>query len=136
MRKLEQNDFDRLTATLSAMPDLLAGYCFGSQLDPERSHPRDVDIAVLPCDSLTLRRQLELRAIMTEALASDAVDLVDLHQAGPVLKRQVIRSGRLLFTRDQTLVNRFELRALREYQDGAYRRRVQFQYLAQGHAPS
>ncbi|AUB84381.1 type VII toxin-antitoxin system MntA family adenylyltransferase antitoxin [Candidatus Thiodictyon syntrophicum] len=136
MRKLDETDFARLTAHLSAAPDLVAGYCFGSQVDPGRRSPRDVDIAVLPSETLSLRRLLELRAIVTDTLLIDAVDLVDLHQAGPVLKRQVIKSGRLLFARDQTLVNRFELRALRDYQDGAYRRRVQLQYFADGHGLS
>lgn len=134
MRKIDETDFERLTAHLSAAPDLLAGYCFGSQVDPGRRNPRDVDIAVLPSATLSLRRRLELRAIVTETLLTDAVDLIDLNQAGPVLKRQVIKSGRLLFVRDQTLVNRFELCALRDYQDGTHRRQVQFQYLADGYA--
>ena len=134
MRKLDETDFERLIGCLNAVPDLLAGYCFGSQVDPRRRNPRDVDIAVLPSETLSLRRMLELRSVITDVLATDAVDLVDLHQAGPVLKRQVIKSGRLLFARDQTLVNRFELCVLREYQDGAYRRRVQMHYLADGYA--
>ncbi|WP_295446286.1 nucleotidyltransferase domain-containing protein [uncultured Thiodictyon sp.] len=132
MRKLEQTDFERLTAGLRAAPELVAGYCFGSQVDPDRRHPRDVDIAVLPRESLTLRRLLGLQAITTDALGSDAVDLIDFYQAGPVLARQVITGGRLLFARDQSLVNQFELRALRAYQDCAYRRRIQRQYLSGG----
>ena len=134
MRKLDDTDLDKLTATLSAAPDLLAGYLFGSQADPERQRPRDLDIAVLGAAPLPLRRLLGLGATITGVVGSDALDLIDLRRAGPVLKRQVIKTGRLLFTRDQSLVNHFELQALREYQDSAYRRRVQFSYLGNGRA--
>ena len=130
MRKLHDTDFDRLTAVLRESPDLIAAYCFGSQTDPSRLHPRDLDVAVIGGERLTLGRLLELRATISEAVASDSIDLIDLRQAGPVLKRQVIKSGCPLFARDQSVVNRFELQALREYQDSAYRRRVQFGYLA------
>jgi uncharacterized protein len=132
MRKLDDTDFDCLTRVLRESPDLLAGYCFGSQTDPGRASPRDLDIAVLGTGRLTLRRLLELRATIAETIASDRVDLIDLRQAGPVLKRQVIKSRHPLFVRDQSLVNAFELQALREYQDSAYRRRVQFHYLSAG----
>jgi hypothetical protein len=114
MRKLDDADFHRLTEVLRDSPDLIAGYCFGSQTDATRSHPRDLDIAVIGCARLTLGRLLELRATIAETVASDSIDLIDLRQAGPVLKRQAIKSGYALFVRDQSTVNRFELQALRE----------------------
>ncbi len=129
MRKLDDTDFARLTNLLRDASELVAGYCFGSQTDPKCQHPRDLDLAVLAAQPLCLRRLLELGADITDRIANDAVDLIDLHQAGPVLKFQVIKSGHLLFARDQSLVNRFELAVMREYQDSAYRRRAQFSAL-------
>jgi predicted nucleotidyltransferase len=134
MRKLDDTDFAALTAVLREAPDLLAGYCFGSQAAPERRAPRDLDIAVLGAEPLGLMRLLELRAVLTGAIRSDALDLVDLRRATPVLRRQVIKSGHMLFARDLSFLNRFELDALREYQDSDYRRRVQLHYLSQGRA--
>lgn len=130
MRKLNDTGFEVLATVLRQEAGLLAAYCFGSQADPERRNPRDLDRAVLAAEPLPLRRLLDLGVTIIGLISSDALDLIDLRQAGPVLKFQVIKSGRLLFTSDQSLVNRFELQAMREYQDSDYRRRIQFQYLA------
>lgn len=134
MRKLDHSDFERLGALLRRAPDLVAAWCFGSQADPGRQRPRDLDIAVLGDAPLDLGRLLALQADVSDCVRSDAIDLVDLNRAGPVLKRQVVRTGRLLFSRDQSQVNRFELDALWEYRDSGYRRRVQREYLARKRA--
>jgi uncharacterized protein len=134
MRKLDRSDFERLAERLRRAPDLVAAWCFGSQADPERQRPQDLGIAVLGTAPLDLGRLLALQADVSDCVRSDAIDLVDLKRAGPVLKRQVLKSGRLLFSRDQSLVNRFDLDALWEYRDSGYRRRVQREYLARKRA--
>jgi hypothetical protein len=57
------------------------------------------------------------------------VDLVDLRQASPVLRFEILRTGRLLYAADPLVAERFELDTLRLYRDTAWLRRQQREYL-------
>ena len=52
------------------------------------------------------------------------MDVTPLNDADPVLRFAVIARGRLVHARTERERVRFEARVLRDYQDGAYRRRV------------
>jgi len=135
MKKLDNDTLKEIAAKLRAQGDVAAAYCFGSQTDPECPSPGDVDIAVLGRAPYTLRRLLAMRAEVARAVGSDQLDLVDLRNASPVLKREVVARGKLLFCVDQSYTNDFELRALSEYRDSQHRRRVQFALLEEAVTP-
>ena len=57
------------------------------------------------------------------------MDLVDLGLAPPLLLREVVKGGRLLWAADEDERLDFETRALARYMDTAHLRRVQAEYL-------
>lgn len=109
-----------LRAFLTAEPDVVAAYVFGS-LAADRATPRsDVDIAVLLDErlepSVLSDRRLQLMGQL-ERFADRAVDVVVLNTASPTLQHQVLRHGRLLYEDDRKARVDFEVRAGTTYAD-------------------
>jgi predicted nucleotidyltransferase len=107
-------------------------YLFGSQA--AGGGGRDIDLAVLfEADVGTVehgRRQVRLLGQLMAVFQSNAVDLVVLNGAPPVLSYEaVIRRGRLLYARDPLSRVVFEVRAFQRYADTAALRSVQDRYM-------
>lgn len=98
-------------------------YLFGSLSRQEAG--RDVDLAVWVDNQPAYR----LRQAIVERLGTERLDLVDLRQASPVLKFEVLRSGQLLYAADEASEETFVISTLREYKDTAWLRRQQREYL-------
>lgn len=93
-------------------------YLFGSF--PRSVNPDDIDIAVLyHGDFASLRERL------WEELGTQRLDLVNLGQAPPLLRFEVIRSGSVIYKRDDNSENSFEMKTLREYKDTSHLRKRQ-----------
>lgn len=84
-------------------------------------HLSDVDIAVLLMDQIKtdqfLDYQLYFLSELAKRLESDSIDVVILNQASLLLKLQVIKSGQVLFSRNEKQRVTFETRALMDYLD-------------------
>lgn len=91
-------------------------YLFGSLSSGGQG--QDVDIAVLPGDG----DFSQLRQEIGEVLGTERLDLLNLKGASPLLRFEVIRSGRLIYRRDDQTENDFEMEVLRQYRDTAYLR--------------
>jgi len=98
-------------------------YLFGSLVQDHTG--RDIDLAILTADGPAF----PLRAAIIECLGTERVDLVDLAQAGPVLRFEVLRTGRLLYAASEQVRERFELATLHLYRDTHPLRRRQGEYL-------
>lgn len=121
LRPLPDNIRERLAllATLFEEEEVLLAYVFGSFLHNEAS--ADIDLAVLPG-----HRGLEnLREKICETLSTQRVDLVNLKTASPLLRFEVLRTGSLIFKKNESVENGFELSVIREYRDTAHLRKVQ-----------
>jgi len=103
--------------------DVLLAYLFGSLSRGQAG--QDVDLAILTWD----RPAFRLREAITNCLATDRVDLVDLQRASPVLRFEIIRTGRPLYVADKETQQRFELATMRLYRDTAPLRRQQREHL-------
>lgn len=122
-----------LAERLRTLPPLLQqrgvrlAYLFGSLLEEahEGASPGDVDLAVLT-DGEPAER---LRPALEEALGTARIDLVDLSTAPPVLRFEIVRSGRPIHAIDDEMLNRFELDTLHLYRDTAPMRARQAEYL-------
>jgi len=66
-----------------------------------------------------------LRGKICENLGTERVDLVNLRNASPLLRFEIISSGVLIYKRNDEIENNFEMAALREYKDTAYLRNRQ-----------
>lgn len=118
-------ELERAGERLLRDPRVVAVWGFGSRARGQRGGRRDVDLAVLLSEPLSLRQQMRLRATVVEALRRDDVDLVVLNDASPVLRHEVVATGTLLGERDLEAAERLEDRALCEYLDTAHLRQVQ-----------
>ena len=115
---------------LGQLPDLLAAnevqlaYLFGSLVAGQHGH--DVDLALLMAGD---HKPYRLRDQIIDCLGTERVDIVDLQRAAPVLRFEIVSSGRCLHSRDPDLPLAFALATVRLYQDTNYLRQVQNEIL-------
>ena len=97
---------------------VLVAYLFGSYAMGLETPRSDVDIAVLLSEvpERPLEYYLRLERELAKVLERD-VDLVFLNDAPPLLRYQVIKYGKLLFSRDERVRVMFEAKSLCEYLD-------------------
>jgi predicted nucleotidyltransferase len=119
----------RLQPVFDGTPVLVA-YLFGSHAVGRVGPASDRDIAVLLDPGLTRqergRWRLELIGRLIDFYSSDAIDLVVLNDAPPLLRFEVIRVRHVLYNRDDEARVAFEVRAMQEWFDWAPRyRRMQ-----------
>jgi len=117
VRALEDK-IKNLAAFFESEKRVLVAYLFGSYARGLETPQSDVDIAVLLSEipEKALEYYLHLERRLAEVLEND-VDLVFLNDAPPLLKYQVIKYGRLLFSRDERVRVMFEAKSLCEYLD-------------------
>ncbi len=92
-----------LPALMARHPVRLA-YLFGSACDqPEAGN--DIDLAILPDKGYSFTK---LYADLSRHLGTDRIDLVELPLAPFWLQREIVRRGRLLYSREPALASRYE----------------------------
>lgn len=102
---------------------VLLAYLFGPLSKGQKGH--DVDLAILVWNAPAFR----LPEAVVECLGTERVDLVDLEHASPVLRFDILRTGRLLYAADKETQERFELATLHLYRDTHPLRRRQREHL-------
>ncbi|NIQ04555.1 MAG: nucleotidyltransferase domain-containing protein [Candidatus Korarchaeota archaeon] len=90
-------------------------YLFGSHARRTVSQFSDVDIAVLFEKKREKREIDRLRIELMNLLKAEALDLIPLNHAPPLLKYQVVREGIVLY--GKKCASTFEVKALEEYFD-------------------
>ena len=117
MRTMEDK-VKKLAMLFESEKRVLVAYLFGSYARGLETPRSDVDIAVLLSEvpERPLEYYLHLERELAKVLEMD-VDLVFLNEAPPLLKYQVIKYGRLLFSRDERVRVMFEAKSLCEYLD-------------------
>ena len=111
----------RITAVLSTRPEILEAYLFGSHARGEGQAHSDIDIAVFIDEEQVEPGPFGYRSELTSALMSglgtNAVDVVVLNRAPPLLYHRVLRDGSRLFSRDLRATTVREGRALSRHCD-------------------
>ncbi len=109
----------RLTEALERRPEVLEAYLFGSQARGEAQLHSDVDVAVFVSEvpDAPFGYEAELTADLMSALGENAVDVVLLNRAPPLLYHRVLRDGIRLFSRDLGATTVREGQALSRYCD-------------------
>ena len=103
-------------APLFADPDIDLVIVFGSVAGGVTRADSDLDLAVRGLKPLDL---VSLTNTITRLLHADAVDVVDLRRASPLLMMEVVRGGRLLYERTPGSYVAFCSLAHRRYVDTA-----------------
>lgn len=106
-------------------------YLFGSYAHDEAGAASDIDIAIfLDCNGKELYSSYRESMLgVQEALGTERFDLLLLNDAPPVLQFEAISRGQLIYSRDEQVLNTFEMSVIRKFQDTAYLRAVQNDYL-------
>jgi len=93
-------------------------YLFGSRSRGSYTSKSDTDIAVLLSELPENMLDYYLSSIdMLSTVLGDRVDLVVLNTASSLLRHQVLKWGRVIYSRDETVRVKFEARSEREYLD-------------------
>ena len=127
----------RLRAELERQPDVLEAYLFGSTARGEAGALSDIDVGVQFDAEVTgtspAVRAAELAADLGSALGTNAVEVVALNGAPPLLHHRILRDGVRLVARDVEAATRRAGEALSRYCDyqpqlekieAAHRRRI------------
>lgn len=93
--------------------DLKMILLFGSQVNGRTHQESDIDIAVLPEKNLTFNQEVLLNTDLINVLGN--VDLTNLRKASPLLMKQIIDNYRILYQKNNLLINDFEVYALHRY---------------------
>lgn len=101
-------------AILTALPDVVAIYVFGSAATGHFSSESDLDLAVLGPHPYDGRRLYDVARSLEATLGLD-IDLVDLITASTLLKYDVITRGRQVHCSDTEVALEFEGRSLAEH---------------------
>jgi predicted nucleotidyltransferase len=117
-----------LRAILAGRRGVRMAYLFGSAAQRRLRESSDLDVAVLFAERPALEELGELVDVLERA-SGRRVDLVDLGTASPLLLREIIMEGRLLWADTDAERIDFETRSLARYMDTAHLRRVQHAYL-------
>jgi predicted nucleotidyltransferase len=125
-----------LSEFLKTRGEIVLAYLFGSLVKRKTGPVHDIDVAVLIYpDRLEALDQAEpygyrARLIVEIAghLGTNKIDLVLLNQSSPVLLRQVIGKGRLVYCVSEEKRIRFETSALQRYADTAHLRNIKRLY--------
>ena len=119
---LSAEEVDRLVVALAVrcrdLPVLLL-YLHGSHAKGAQGPLSDIDLAVLiePDAARDRERRFEVFLALEEVCCRDDVDFVNMNTAGPIIKDRVVRSGRLVYARSDTVRIRFEAAAVKEALD-------------------
>lgn len=109
--------------------NIAAVILFGSSATKRTNPMSDMDIAYLPRRQLSLKKEPRLYLDIIGHFKRDDIDLVDLSNAGLLLKYSVITSGTVLVCTSERLLYNFIVDTRRDYLDTAYLRSIFSHYL-------
>jgi predicted nucleotidyltransferase len=116
-----QRTTERLRQLLDPRDEVLEAYLFGSRASGRAQEHSDIDVAVYVNEDRCRERpygyRAELTAGLMAGLGSNAVDVVILNDAPPLLYHRVLRDGVRVLARDLKATTVREARALSRYCD-------------------
>ena len=128
---------DKLQAFLATRPEVRLAYLFGSRVRGRSNKLSDVDIAVLLDEerycALDEKEPYGYKAALIAdligVLHKNEIDLVVLNGAPPLLAHEVIRTGVVVFCRDERERIAFEVYTKKRYLDTKPLRTIKRRYL-------
>jgi len=106
--------------------DITAVFVFGSAAKGNLKPLSDLDLAVLLSDKLSKedrkQKELDLTGTCNAIFQTDEIDLIILNDAPPRIAHHILKSGELLFLRNEMEYLDFSERIQRQYLDFKYYR--------------
>jgi uncharacterized protein len=110
-------NIERIARELAKNKNIELVYLFGSQAK-ERKKPKDLDIAMLLKKKLSPEKTIAFKEDVISKLhpfVDYEIDIIILNHASPFLKHQVLKYGKLLFSRSEKSVSLFRYKAITEH---------------------
>jgi predicted nucleotidyltransferase len=116
----------QLNDILSGTGEVEFAYLFGSCARGDSFPFSDIDIAVyLSRKSAPLNVELELHSVLSRKLKSNKVDLVVLNNThNLMLLEEIVRFGKVVYDKNQSSREEFELKVLHDTIDFKYQRKL------------
>ncbi len=128
-------DIQKITNRLSNIwqdfEEIKIVYLFGSYATGEERKTSDIDIAIF-APKLMLDGYLKLWAKVTGLLGTERIDLVTLSDKPATFRYQVIKEGKVIYCRDEDLLNDFELKTWQSYMDSKHLRKIYLKHFYEG----
>jgi hypothetical protein len=128
-----QEILQKISLALDPEPDIAFAYLFGSVATGRSGPLSDVDVAVHfhPAGEARSRfkRRLQLMSKLAKALKRDDVDVVPLQDAPVDLAFEILKHGKLIFSKDEAAKATFVFETLRKYHDEAPRRKFEWEVI-------
>ena len=119
--RVDRSLLKRLTRALEPRAEILEAYLFGSRARGNAHSQSDVDLAVYideaRAEAGSFGYQADLTTHLMDALGTNAVDVVVLNRAPPLLYHRVLRDGVRLLSRDLRATTTRAGQALSRYFD-------------------
>jgi len=118
VKKVQKEIPEGLITFFRSEKRVLVAYLFGSHAKKIQTPQSDIDIAVLLSETpqKLLEYYLHFMNKLSEILGNN-VDLIILNTSPPLLKYQVIKYGKIVYSRNEEARVAFEARAQSEYLD-------------------
>ncbi len=127
LQKTEQKvlltKIENLKTALIQQEDIIFAYLFGSYATGKFHKKSDIDIAVFLKESVDVDffyRKLELIDLVSAIIKKNKIDIVILNQATPFVVHSVLKTGKLLFCKNEKVRISFEVKNMREYMELFY----------------
>ncbi len=120
-KKFYEMLFPKLREALFQEKDIVFAYLFGSYGKGKPHRQSDVDVAVyLKAGVDFFERRFELINLISSITKHNEVDVVILNTAKPFMVQSVLRTGILLFSKDETQRLPFIVKNVKQYLDLNY----------------
>ncbi|SHK23510.1 type VII toxin-antitoxin system MntA family adenylyltransferase antitoxin [Paramaledivibacter caminithermalis] len=114
---MDNNLINRLIKILKKNNKIIMAYVFGSIVKGNETKDSDIDIAIyISKGEIDAFEYLSLKRELMD-VSSKEVDIVILNDANPLIKQEIFRDGKKLFSRDKELESNFIVHSLFEYED-------------------
>ncbi len=111
MDEIQEVKMQGMIKRLAKMPRVEAIIFFGSQVRKDARKDSDIDLAVITSKS-TRNQELEIIG-----LGSDIFDISIFHRLPLIIQFHVLKEGRILFCKDQKILQQIKTQVLRFYWD-------------------
>lgn len=98
---------------------------FGSQATGQTNKKSDIDIAYSPREPMSLEKENAMAVTLFDVFKTTRIDLVNLSIASPLLLKQIMEKGKVLFEAKSSLFEELFLYANKVYRESAQLRELE-----------
>ncbi|MEQ8156033.1 MAG: nucleotidyltransferase domain-containing protein [Clostridiaceae bacterium] len=114
------NKISELTAFFKNNPNIISVWIIGSYGTEFQREDSDIDIAILFKTPISLMDEMDISCKISEIIAYEKVDTIDLKMAPITLQFKTLREGKLIYEGDYDKVSDYMEYVFNRYRDEKY----------------